>query len=294
MGEGQRHRIPASMKPSSTRTPGGAVQSRLARNRHERQLGTNTKAPSLLTGLIYDHDGRPMSPDHAVKGGKRYRYYATRRRPTDDLSASDMLRIPAGEIEGLVIARLADWYRQTHSLREDRAVALDERITARKALASQLETMPRQDIRALLLRLRVKVMVAAAEVIITLMDEDCSPAEQELRVAATLTGHRQDVRLVLGPGEQPAVCTPDPVLVRLIAQAFTAREAMLSGKPDPVVSTFSLDHQRRLARLGWLAPDIVRAILKGTQPASLNARRLLRASALPLDWPAQRRMFGFV
>mgnify|MGYP001493752069 CR=1 FL=1 len=100
-------------------------------------------------------------------------------------------------------------------------------------------------------------------------------------------------RQALAPGELSAVRIPDPVLIRLIAQAFTTREAVLSGKPDPVVSSFSLDHQRRLARLGWLAPDIVRAILEGTQPASLNARRLLRASNLPLDWPSQRRMFGF-
>jgi len=159
-------------------------------------------------------------------------------------------------------------------------------------VAAQLGTMPRQDIRALLLRLYVKVKVAAT-VIITLIDEDCSPAEQELHVAVTLAGHRHDVRLVLGLGEQPAVCTPDPVLVRLVAQAFIAREAMLSGKPGPVVSAFSLNHQRRLARLGWLAPDIVRAILEGAQLAALNARRLLRASALPLDWSSQRRMLGF-
>lgn len=270
-----------------------AVQQVLAENRVRRRLGTNARIPSLLTGLISDHDGRPMSPDHAVKDGKRYRYYATRRRPNDGLRASDVLRIPAGEIEGLVIARLADWHRQMDNLREDRAAVLDECIDARMALATRLGTMPRQDIRALLLRLQVKVRVAATEVVITLMDEECSPAEQELRVAATLAGHRHDVRLVLGPGELSAVRIPDPVLIRLIAQAFTTREAVLSGKPDPVVSSFSLDHQRRLARLGWLAPDIVRAILEGTQPASLNARRLLRASNLPLDWPSQRRMFGF-
>ena len=50
----------------------------------------------------------------------------------------------------------------------------------------------------------------------------------------------------------------------------------------------------RLARLNYLAPDIVTAIVEGRQPASLNARRLSRVSDLPLSWDEQRKMLGFV
>jgi hypothetical protein len=55
-------------------------------------------------------------------------------------------------------------------------------------------------------------------------------------------------------------------------------------------------HQRyleRLARLGFLAPDIVSAILKGEQPKSLTARKLLRVPNLPISWKEQRRVLGF-
>jgi hypothetical protein len=49
----------------------------------------------------------------------------------------------------------------------------------------------------------------------------------------------------------------------------------------------------RLLRLAYLAPDITRAIVQGTQPPTLSARTLLNASRLPLDWDAQRRLLGF-
>jgi hypothetical protein len=44
--------------------------------------------------------------------------------------------------------------------------------------------------------------------------------------------------------------------------------------------------------LNYLSPDIVTAILDGTQPASLTHDVLFRAD-LPLDWSVQRKLFGF-
>ena len=52
-------------------------------------------------------------------------------------------------------------------------------------------------------------------------------------------------------------------------------------------------HLTRLARLRFLAPDIVTAIVEGRQPIELTSRSLLRISDLPLGWSEQRRMLGF-
>ncbi len=76
--------------------------------------------------------------------------------------------------------------------------------------------------------------------------------------------------------------------------AFAAREHVISGTGHPMVDGYSRQHQMRLARLSYLASDIVSAIIEGRQPPSLSGRRLLRAANLPLDWDAQREMFGFV
>ena len=48
----------------------------------------------------------------------------------------------------------------------------------------------------------------------------------------------------------------------------------------------------RLIRLNYLAPDIVTAILDGTQPASLT-RDMMLNSNIPTDWAIQRQLFGF-
>jgi hypothetical protein len=50
----------------------------------------------------------------------------------------------------------------------------------------------------------------------------------------------------------------------------------------------------RLARLKYLAPDIVTAILDGRHPVQLTARRLLRATHIPITWDDQRVSLGFI
>ena len=68
---------------------------------------------------------------------------------------------------------------------------------------------------------------------------------------------------------------------------------VLEGAAEPAVSHYSKRHLWQLLRLGWLAPDIVSAILDGRHPIGLTGRRLLRAHNLPLDWAEQRVFLGF-
>src|SRR5580704_7395932 len=75
------------------------VQDKLAANRQEHSLAVGAEAPSLLAGLIVDADGSRMTPTHATKRAKRYRYYWRRL-------ITCKMRVPAGDIEGLVLDRL--------------------------------------------------------------------------------------------------------------------------------------------------------------------------------------------
>ena len=84
------------------------VQEGLAANRVARKNGAAAQEPSLLAGLIFDDGGERMTATHARKKGRRYRYYVThslikRGRPTASEAAR---RVPAGEIERLVEARI--------------------------------------------------------------------------------------------------------------------------------------------------------------------------------------------
>jgi site-specific DNA recombinase len=83
------------------------VQTRLAGNTAERNSCTRTHQPSLLAGILFDAEGKRMTPSYAVKKGTRYRYYVSRQLITQDQRASSTaLRIPAAEIEHLVTSRV--------------------------------------------------------------------------------------------------------------------------------------------------------------------------------------------
>jgi hypothetical protein len=86
----------------------------------------------------------------------------------------------------------------------------------------------------------------------------------------------------------------DPVLLKLVALGAAARQHLVTGKPDNLVDTYSKQHLTRLARLGYLAPDIITAIVEGRQPPALSGRTLLRCANLPIEWAEQRRLLGFI
>ncbi len=45
--------------------------------------------------------------------------------------------------------------------------------------------------------------------------------------------------------------------------------------------------------LAFLAPDIVEAILAGTQPVDLTAETLIKHTELPQAWAEQKALLGF-
>jgi site-specific DNA recombinase len=83
------------------------VQAVLVENRVNRTTGSDAKYPSLLAGLAFDDSGERLTPTHAVKKGTRYRYYVSKSLITEAAKDhSQGRRIPAGNLENLVIGRL--------------------------------------------------------------------------------------------------------------------------------------------------------------------------------------------
>src|SRR5690242_19669788 len=103
--KGQSH--PGEHAPIVDQPLWDAVHSRLADNTAEHSSGTRTRQPSLLAGVLFEPDGNPMTPTHAVKSATRYRYYVSRPLITKDHSErSPGLRLPAAQIEQLVASRM--------------------------------------------------------------------------------------------------------------------------------------------------------------------------------------------
>jgi len=83
-----------------------AVQARLA-DQAPRPRGTPVNRDiHLLNGLVFDETGDRLSPIHATKQGKRYRYYVSSRLKDGRANRNDGWRIPAVEIEAIVLSQL--------------------------------------------------------------------------------------------------------------------------------------------------------------------------------------------
>ena len=88
-------------------------------------------------------------------------------------------------------------------------------------------------------------------------------------------------------------------LVELIKEAFAIRNKFLSGSHDSIEAMsgrLGMNKGRitSLVRLSYLGPEIVRALLAGSQSNALTPSRLLRLNKnLPHDWKEQRCFLGF-
>ncbi|HZD29834.1 MAG TPA: recombinase family protein, partial [Xanthobacteraceae bacterium] len=73
-GELHRGQQPALIDDESW----SAVRDQLAVNTSDHRRRTKAAEPSLLAGLLVDARGERLTPSHAVKKGRHYRYYISR------------------------------------------------------------------------------------------------------------------------------------------------------------------------------------------------------------------------
>jgi site-specific DNA recombinase len=300
------------------------VQNTLAGNRIKQNTGAGTEEPSLLRGLIHDATGQLMTPTHAVKAGKRYRYYVSTRLITPESglksdAAGDGQRIPATSIEPLVIDRIRKFLLDPPALLDacgpsDAAAGKQEQIVREgRNLAELFATPPETDFRNHLEQLVTRIQVLSDQVEIVLnrgslleflcpdhdgniTGEDLQPLPIILIVEARLSRTGIGKRMVLTDGSEPD--NPDPSLIRLIARAATVRQRLLNNtgltlREIAAEEGISNSYVTRLLRLSWLAPDIITAIVKGRHPPELSAHRLSTFKHLPTDWQEQKMALGF-
>jgi site-specific DNA recombinase len=294
------------------------VQSILAANRVDRGAGTGDDHLSLLAGFIHDAHGELMTPSHAVKKGIRYRYYVSKSLVTGDKKATRRgQRIPAVQIEPVVIARIRTWLADPVAVLNavqccgPDAAAQKRFLDAASRLAVSWQELDAEQLRAILGAMVTKVQVHSDRVDITLdqmgvaswLNAKDQPRpiraggidrEQYLTILtipARLKRTGIEMRLLVDDRSEPA--NVDSVLVRLLLRAHAIRTRLLEEPSLPLKEiaaeqAISSSYVTRLLRLAFLAPDIVTAILNGRQSPQLTANRLMDDTRLPLDWTAQR------
>jgi DNA invertase Pin-like site-specific DNA recombinase len=314
-----------------------SVRRRLEANGVERREKRGDGAPNLLTGILVGADGQAMTPTHAVKKGVRYRYYVSRRLVTgtrDEArnSRTSGQRIPAANLEGLVVQRLRSFFADSvaviESLPRHRRDALsqkwanDSAAEIVQALDDRREAAWNTIFRPMIVRVqagldRIDVEVSAkrlaerllqtsnhgshlgkGDVMPPRVEDDSDPAESIVRlvVPAQLKRTGKEMKFIVhgDGGERNA----DPSLARLIVRAHMVARRLAENPVSTLEDVAAREsiggpYAARLIRLNYLAPDIVTAIVDGKQPVDLTANKLMADTRFPFDWRAQRAALGF-
>jgi DNA invertase Pin-like site-specific DNA recombinase len=268
-------------------------------------------APSPLTGKLFDDSGQSLTPSHAVKGERRYRYYVSRNLiDGKPVSGRSGWRLPAPEIERTVAsaaytilsdeAAIAD-AALTIGLAEHQLPSLFSLATAwMKRLQSEVEVGPALNAlvdRVDLINTGIRVSIKLPNSVTEEQHGANTTALPIARVFPMQIRRRGfEMRLFLQGSRAPAP-PADLALIKAIARGRQWADDLLSGQVESVASLATREgvlpnYVRRLTRLAFLSPRIVEAIVTGHQPPELTAKALTERIELPLLWSEQEHALG--
>lgn len=290
------------------------VQAKLA----ERSQGGNSRGASskisLLTGLLYDGEGRAMVCSHTQKGNRRFRYYNTRPELVDQNTA---WRVKAQDIEAIVVDQIVRTLQrptEVESLLQPdsyNAEQLRVVIAGCATIAKNLPLLPDSQKHDIVQRIIHRIELHEGKVVLTFNNTGTmttlpiaqiaviSATNLVIECAAAKVRRGQELRLVIPPtSDRDSAVMRDERLVNLLADARSTL-ALVKANPHKSIPVLAAEYKRcrirvgKLLRISCLAPDIVVAIVEGRQPLGITARKLLDTE-LPLSWDDQKRVLGFI
>ena len=315
---------PGEHPPIIDRPLWDAVIKRLEDNTHDRESAVGVQEPSLLTGILFDGDGCRLTPSHAVKTGKRYRYYVSNTLMTGPRSAAPRgRRVPANDIETVVGKSIKNFLSSGAAVLEALSAIGFENVSKRQILSSAADLardwdqQPAAERRALIRRIVHRVAIQSEHVDIQInrsqvfdvltrpgthasmgrAEIDGGRAAFVLKVDAVLKRAGQGMRLVVRDATAQA---PNTTLINLFVKAFDVREKIFNGTGESIEASArriktNANYITALLRISFLAPDIVAAVLDGRHPTTLTARNFItKTHTLPREWSLQRRHLGFL
>jgi site-specific DNA recombinase len=213
-----------------------------------RALRTRKSAASPLTSKLFDDSGQSLTPSHAVKGERRYRYYVSRNLINGKLvSGRSGWRLPAPEIERTVASA-------AYTILSDEAAIADAALTIglaehqlpslfsltagwMKHLQSEVEVgaalnalIDRVDLINTGIRVSLKLQNSIAEI-----QRDTNATALTITRVFSMQIRRRgfEMRLVLQGSRAPAPLA-DLALIKAIARGRQWADDLLSGQVESV------------------------------------------------------------
>jgi DNA invertase Pin-like site-specific DNA recombinase len=327
-----------------------AVQAMLGVNRSGHKTRTTAAEPALLAGLLVDETGERLTSTHSRKNisnassnsdhasgneqsrkARRYRYYVSRSlMQTGKTDVPDAIRIPAQELEQVVLTRLHHFLDNgvevlkildSHGMDHGRAVHTilvtaermaevlnparqdDGQASAQIEILQHLVEQIIVRVHELEFKLRLDGLIQAARESLQLPPEAWMPVAGKtlthtILLQVQLKRSGLAVRVIVEPTQMGIRREANARLVNLLSRAYDWFGRITSGRAASAQEVAAQEqitrtYVARVIGLTFLAPDIVRAILEGRNPASLTPNSLMHHVPLPADWQEQRKLLGF-
>ena len=267
-----------------------AVQEKLA-SRRRRSGQQQAPSSALLTGKLFDDRGNRMTPTHANKGGKRYRYYvscALHQGRAEEVGS--VKRIPARAVEDPILQALRERYPDGRADPDLVAQYLDRVIvrptsfdlTLRPSQASGDHLTAAVNTPSFLDGL--DHAQPAAELICIAWSRPCSTRRREIiRSSDGINDDRRPIRAERRATLVRAIALGRRWLSEIIAGSVVSAEAIA------VRENCSKRHVSMMISLAFLAPSLVRAAVEGQLPRGTGLSILTDP---PPEWSQQHHLLG--
>jgi site-specific DNA recombinase len=278
--------LPGEQPPIMDRALFDAVrQKSLAQWSHRTVVRNNSD--HLLTGLLFDDAGHRMVPTHATKSGVRYRYYVSTpclHGEAKTASAGSVSRVPAADIEDVVVT------------------SLKEHLAARqnKSTTSAVRLGDRDD----LAQLVAGVVVHKDQLIVRFKSDHAdeasdSPDDRSLSIPWQKPPSKRSRQILLPNNSSRSDVRPEQFerrarLVSAIARGRRWLDDVVSGRVTTVAQLCtrekcSVRQVNMILSLAFLAPNLVKAAVEGRLPRGIGIERLRDP---PTEWSRQFEALG--
>jgi site-specific DNA recombinase len=262
----------------------------------QRTAGNCQNSDALLAGKLFDDRGNRMSPSHAAKGGRRWRYYVSQAvLQGREREAGSVARAPAQEIE----ARVAEAARAASSASSRQGRQHRPKASGRGESTDSPAVRPSGDDATL--RAAIERVVLSRTTIEVELAEGIAGDDQNriLIIPWTPPSPHRRREIIQGGGERPSATRPmrteaRVVLTDALRDAHHWLDELTTRRDLNIESLAAREGKterwiRRTISLAFLCPALVKAAIEGRLPRGFGVKRLMD---LPMAWPDQWLALG--
>ena len=281
------------------------VQSLLAEHAQHKNA-TRQDSDALLAGKLFDDRGNRMSPSHATKGGRRWRYYVSQAvLQGRKQEAGSVARVPAMEIERKVCDAVQAVLSVSDPQRSVGSQSVQHRTShpgAPADFAAALKATPlgiiqaAADFRAAIKRVKVARTAIEIELSEGIAGEN---RDRVLTIPWSPPSPHRRREIIQGEGDRSSTMRPmrikaRAILIDALRDAHCWLDELTTDSNQTVEALAARERKtersiRMTLSLAFLSPTLAKAAIDGRLPRGFGAKRLMD---LPMAWSDQWSALG--